>query len=63
MTMQQIILDILQRKRMSKAELAKALNTSKQNVGQILKNDDIRVSTVLTILDILGYEFVIRRKR
>ena len=63
MTMQQIILDILQRKRMSKAELAKALNTSKQNVGQILKNDDIRVSTVLTILDILGYEFVIRKKR
>lgn len=63
MTMQQIILDILKRKRMSKAELAKALNTSKQNVGQILKNDDIRVSTVLTILDILGYEFVIRRKR
>lgn len=60
MTVQQIIRDILHEKGMNQNDLARAMNVSRQAVHNILKGDDIRMSTVITMLNLLGYRFEIK---
>ena len=59
MTIQQILLDIMKKEKVTNVELAKQLGVSRQAVQQMLKGDDMKISTVVVILSILGYEFKI----
>lgn len=60
MTMQQIILDILHEKGMNQNDLARKMKVTRQAVHNMLHNDDIRMSTVITVLNLLGYRFEIK---
>lgn len=59
MTIQEIIADIMWREGVTQTELAKKMGVSRQSVSAMLHGNDIRVSTVLQILKILGYTFKI----
>ena len=56
-----IIRDIMQNERITQIELAQRLSISKQAVSQMLNQDDMRISTVIAMLDALGYSFKIVR--
>ena len=60
MTMQEIILDILHEKGMNQNDLAREMKVTRQAVHNMLHNDDIRMSTVITVLNLLGYRFEIK---
>lgn len=60
MTMQEIILDILHEKGMNQNDLARRMKVTRQAVHNMLHNDDIRMSTVITVLNLLGYRFEIK---
>ena len=61
MTIQQILLDIMKKEKVTNVELAKRLGVSRQAVQQMLKGDDMKISTVVVILSTLGYVFKIVR--
>lgn len=60
MTMQEIIIDILHEKGMNQNDLARKMKVTRQAVHNMLHNDDIRMSTVITVLNLLGYRFEIK---
>lgn len=61
MTIQQILLDIMKKEKVTNIELAKRLGVSRQAIQQMLKGDDMKISTVVVILSTLGYVFKIVR--
>ena len=61
MTIQHILLDIMKKEKVTNIELAKRLGVSRQAVQQMLKGDDMKISTVVVILSTLGYVFKIVR--
>ena len=61
MPIQEIIMMILKKERMSQYRLAKEVGVTKQAISQMLKAKDMKLSLLLKILDILDYEFVIRK--
>jgi len=61
MTAQEIIMDIMRNEGVTQTELAKKMGVSRQNVSNMLHGDDMKVSTVLHVLRILGYSFKIER--
>ena len=61
MSIQEIILDIMEQEGITKNELAKRLGISRQAVSQMLSQDDMKMSTVVTILFELGYVFNIEK--
>ena len=52
---------ILKKEKMSQYRLAKEVGVTKQAISQMLKAKDMRLSLLLKILDVLDYEFVIRK--
>ena len=48
---------------MTVAKLADCLKTSRQNINGKLKNKDMMVSYFIKILDVLGYEIRIVKKK
>lgn len=63
MTIQSILLDIMQREGITQSELADKMNISRQAMHHMLKGTDMRLSTVLSILEILGYDFNIEKAK
>ena len=62
MTIQNILCEIMRDEGITQNELAKKLNVSRQAMSKMLHgNGDMRMSTVISILDILGYEFNIEK--
>lgn len=61
MKIQTILIDIMQHEGITQSELADKLDISKQAMSKMLKGNDMRLSTVLSILDILGYSFSIEK--
>ena len=61
LSIQEIILDIMEQEGITKNELAKRLGISRQAVSQMLSQDDMKMSTVVTILFELGYVFNIEK--
>ncbi len=57
MNIQGIIADIMDYEGVTQYELAKKLHVSRQAVSQMINSNDIKISTVLNILDALGYTF------
>lgn len=47
---------------LSQADLARKLETDRGTVCRLLKGHDIRVSTLLWFLDVMGYEVTFTRK-
>jgi DNA-binding Xre family transcriptional regulator len=46
----------LQKKGMSKVELAKALGVTKQRINGMMRTDDMRWSTILKVCDAIGID-------
>ena len=61
MPIQEILMIILKKEKMSQYRLAKEVGVTKQAISQMLKAKDMRLSLLLKILDVLDYEFVIRK--
>ena len=61
MKMQSILIDIMQREGITQSELADKLDISRQAMSKMLKGNDMKLSTVLSILEILGYSFMIEK--
>ena len=62
MTVQDILCDIMRNEGVNQNEMAKKLNISRQAMSQILHGKgDIKMSTVISILDELGYVFRIEK--
>ena len=59
MNIQGIIADIMSYEGVTQIELAKRINVSRQAISQMINSKDMKISTVLTILDALGYTFKI----
>lgn len=57
MTIQSIILDIMDNEGITQKELAKKMNISRQAINQMLNSKDMKISTVVLILTYLGYTF------
>jgi len=58
---QEILEIIMQKEKISQYRLAKRVGVSKQAISQMLKAKDIKMSLLLSILEVMGYEFVIRK--
>lgn len=63
MTIQSILLDIMGREGITQSELAEKMDISRQAMHHMLKGTDMRLSTVLSILEILGYDFNIEKAK
>lgn len=64
MRMQDIFKDILEKEGISQGELARRLGVTKQAVSVMMHNKDIKLFTVLSVLDVLGYDFkIVKSKR
>lgn len=65
MDLQNEIKKMLKDKNMSASELARCLGTSRQNLGNKLKRNNLKISDFNEILDIVGYEikFVKKEKK
>ena len=63
MKIQNVLLDIMQKEGVSQSDLAERMNISRQAMSQMLKGKDMRLSSVLSILEILGYSFVIEKEK
>ena len=65
MDLQKEIKEILKEKKMSSSELARRLGTSRQNLGNKLRRNNLKVSDLTDILDTVGYEikFVKKKKK
>ena len=61
MTIQEIVLDIMRKEGVTQSELAKRLGVSRQSVSDMLHGADMKVSTVVRVLSVLGYVFRIER--
>lgn len=61
LTIQNIILDIMENESVTQYELAKKMGISRQALGQMLHGNDMKVSTMVMILTYLGYTFKIRK--
>lgn len=62
MLIQNIIRNIMRDEGVTQIELSRKLKVSKQAVSEMLKSDgDMRLSTVLFILETLGYTFQITK--
>ena len=61
MTIQGIIRDIMQRESITQIELSKRIGVSRQAIQQMLKGEDMKMSTVVMLLSALGYDFKIER--
>ena len=57
MYIQDIIKKIMRDEGISQIKLAKLLGVSKQAVSKMLKSDDMKISTVIMILTVMGYTF------
>lgn len=57
MTIQKIIIDIMDQEGITQNELAKKMNISRQAISQMLNSKDMKISTVILILTYLGYTF------
>ena len=55
MSVNKIIIDIMDRESITQKQLSDKLHISRQAVSQMVKGKDMRVSTLLTILNVLGY--------
>lgn len=63
MKIQNVLLDIMQKEDVSQSDLAERMNISRQAMSQMLKGKDMRLSSVLSILEILGYSFTIEKEK
>ena len=64
MRIQDIFREIMQREGISQGELARQLGVSRQAISAMMHNKDIKLFTVLSVLDVLGYDFkIIKSKR
>ena len=63
MKIQNVLLDIMQKEGVSQSDLAERMNISRQAMSQMLKGKDMRLSSVLSILEILGYSFTIEKEK
>ena len=61
MTIQRIIADILREEGMTQAEVAKKIGITKQALSQMINGKDMKVSTMISILTVLGYNFKISK--
>ena len=55
MEVNKIIADIMNKECISQKQLADRIGVSRQAVSQMVNGNDMRVSTLLTILNVLGY--------
>ena len=64
MRIQDIFREIMQREGISQGERARQLGVSRQAVSAMMHNKDIKLFTVLSVLDVMGYDFkIIKSKR
>lgn len=63
MKIQNVLLDIMQKEGVSQSDLAERMNISRQAMSQMLKGKDMRLSSVLSVLEILGYSFTIEKEK
>lgn len=65
MDLQKEIKEMLKDKKISSSELARSLGTSRQNLGNKLRRNNLKLSDLNEILDIVGYEikFVKKKKK
>ena len=63
MTMVDILNKVIEQEGLTKTELAKRMGISRQALSKMMKQQDIRVSTVIKIIRPLGYEFIIEKRR
>ena len=63
MRIQDIFRSIMKKEHMSQGELARRLGVSKQAVSTMMHNRDIKLFTVLSVLDVLGYDFKIEKSK
>lgn len=61
MTIQNIILDIMENESVTQNELSKKMGITRQALNQMLHSKDMKVSTMVMILTYLGYTFKIRK--
>lgn len=61
MTIQSIILDIMEDERVTQNELSRKMGITRQALNQMLHSNDMKVSTMVMILTYLGYTFKIRK--
>ena len=63
MKIQNVLIDIMQKEGVSQSDLADRMHISRQAMSQMLKGKDMRLSSVLSILEILGYNFIIEKEK
>lgn len=63
MTIPDIVRTILREEHITQKQLADKLGVTKQMVSKILKQEDMRINTVVRILHAVGYEFIIEKRR
>ena len=63
MTIPEIVKDIIKEEHITQTHLAKKLGVSKQMVSHIMKQQDMRINTVVKILHAIGYDIFIQKRR
>lgn len=57
------IRDIVVKENISQSELAKQIGCTRQNINDKLNNGNMYLNTAENILETIGYELIIRKKR
>lgn len=63
MTIHDIIKDIMKNEGVTQTQLAKKVGVTKQAISHFLNGNDVRLSVVVNILSVLGYQYVIQKNR
>ena len=63
MTIPEIVKTILKQEGVTHKQLADKLGVSRQFVSHVMKQEDMRINTVVRILHAVGYEFIIEKRR
>jgi transcriptional regulator with XRE-family HTH domain len=63
MTIHEIIKDIMKNEGVTQTQLAKKVGVTKQAISHFLNGNDVRLSVVVNILSVLGYQYVIQKNR
>lgn len=61
MTIHEIIKDIMKNEGVTQTQLAKKVGVTKQAISHFLNGNDVRLSVVVNILSVLGYQYVIKK--
>jgi len=61
MTIHDIIKDIMKNEGVTQTQLAKKVGVTKQAISHFLNGNDVRLSVVVNILSVLGYQYVIKK--